>query len=400
MELQQAVATFTRRWHHLEKGLGPRGGLVIDFDLAPRTLVALDVPAFDSREQALETLAELQARVAVSAGLKNRAFLVRHLAGSEAYLRALMGERAPFDRYLRDTMGIAPAVHDPAELADRAAALRERARALDIPWGPGGEPALQARFGRADLSTFEQELRSHAAALVAQVRARVPVAPAPEYRIEVVQEDAYWTNWIDGSVEAGVTLKVNTHPRVSYFQSSPLQLAAHEIAGHAVHVGCLRGSPHVDPCTLSLTVHACEAWQMEGLAQAMLHLLTDGDLPPEVAVLEAYRDYTGDVVNQAQLRVEAGEPIDRVCEQTIALCPLTRPLTIRSGLRDRSRDPLHRAYIHVYAPSRKTFLRALDLPRAARDRFLADVLTGLWTPGQVERLLAGEAAEGVRLSPP
>jgi hypothetical protein len=165
-------------------------------------------------------------------------------------------------------------------------------------------------------------------------------------------------------------------------------------------VGCLRGSPHVDPCTLSLTVHACEAWQMEGLAQAMLHLLTDGDLPGEVAFLEAYRDYAGDVVNQAQLRVEQGEPIDRVCADTIHLCPLTKPLTIRSGLRDRSRDPLHRAYIHVYAPARKTFLRALALPRAARDRFLADVLTGLWTPDQVERLLAGEAAEAVRLSPP
>lgn len=396
MELQQAVATFTRRWHHLEKGMGPRGGLVIDFDLAPRELVALDVPAFDSREQALDALEGLQARVEAASDLKNRAFLDQHLAGSAAYLRALMGERAPFDRYLRATMGIEPTAHDPQQLAARAQALREQAQALGVPWGPGGEQAMQERFGRTDLSGFEEELRGHAAALVAAVRARVPVAPQPVYRIEVVQEDAYWTNWIDGSVEAGVTLKVNTHPRVSYFRSSPLQLAAHEIAGHAVHVGCLRGSPHVDPCTLSLTVHACEAWQMEGLAQTTLHLLTDGELPGEVAFLEAYRDYAGDVVNRAQLRVEAGEPIDRVCADTIHLCPLTKPLTIRSGLRDRSRDPLHRAYIHVYAPSRKTFLRALDLPKAARDQFLGDVLTGLWTPAQVDRLLVGEAAEEVR----
>lgn len=394
MQLQQDIATFTRRWHHLERGLGAQGGLVIDFDLAPRALVSTEVAPYTGREEALEALTALRARVDTAQGLRNRAFLVAHLAGSDAYLRALMGERAPFDAYLQATMGIAPQRAQGAQ--ERAQALRQRTEAMGIPWGPGGYQALQARLGLSDLSGFEEQLRAHAAELVADVRRRVPAAPEPEYRIEVVEEDAYWINWIDGSVEDGVTLKVNAHPRASFTRTSPLQLAAHEIAGHAVHVGCLRASPHVDPCTLALTVHACEAWQMEGLAQAMIHYLHDGSLPDEIDFLEAYRDYAGDVINDAQQRVEAGEPIDLVCEQTIAACPLSKPLSIRSGLRDRSRSPLHRAYVHVYAPARKTFLRALELPRQQRDRFLADVLTGLWTPAQVERLLGGEAAEAVR----
>lgn len=396
MSLQHDIATFTRRWHHFEREQGPRGGLVIDFDMAPRDLVAVDVAAYDSREEALAALEGLQARVAVAADLRNRPFLEAHLAGSNAYLRALMGERAPFAAYLQATMGIAPEEHDARDLAARAEALRTEVEAMGIPWAEGSDRILQERIGLRDLSGFEAELREQAVGLVAEVRRRVPQAPEPSYRIEVVEEDAYWVNWIDGSVESGVTLKVNAHPRASFTRTSPLQLAAHEIAGHAVHVGCLRASAHVDPCTLSLTVHACEAWQMEGLAQAMVHYLLDGDLPPEVAFLERYRDYTGDVTNAAQLRVEQGEPIDRVCAETIAACPLSKPLSIRSSLRDRSRDPLHRAYIHVYAPARKTFLRAMDLPRERRDAFLAQVLTGLWTPAQVGRLLAGEAAESVR----
>lgn len=396
MELQRALATFTRRWHVLERSLGSRGGLVIDFDMAPRSLVPVSVEPYASREEALDRLTRLRADVATATGLHNHGFLTTHLGGSEAYLRALMGERAPFADYLHATMGIRPQRPSPEGLAARRDDLQGRLSALDIPWTSDGYRALHARLGRESLDGFEDELRAHASTLVAQVRARVPAAPQPAYRIEVVSEDAYWTNWIDGSIEEGVTLKVNAHPRASYTRTSPLQLAAHEIAGHAVHVGSLRASAAVDPATLSLTVHACEAYQMEGLAQAMVHLLLGEAMPVEIALLEAYRDYSGDIVNAAQLRVEEGEPIDRVCAETIAACPLSKPLSISSSLRDRSRSPLHRAYIHVYPPSRKAFLRAASLPTAQQDRFLAAVLTGLWTPQQIERLIDGVAAEAVR----
>jgi len=398
MKLQADIATFTRRWHALEKSLGPKGGLVIDFDLAPRDLAAADLPPYAGREDALDVLTELQAQVELAEGLHNRCFLAHHLAGSEAYLRALLGERAPFSAYLQATMGIAPWQSDPRDIEARREALQAELSRLRIPWGPDGYAAMRARLGRTDLQGFEAELRDHAQGLVAQVRARVPAAPAPTYRIEVVEEDAYWANWIDGSVEEGVTLKVNRHPRIEYVQSSPLQLAAHEIAGHAVHVGCLRASATVDPCTLALAVHACEAFQMEGLAQAMIHYLHPEGLPKEVALLERYRDYASDVLNDAQLRVEAGEPIDLVCADAIAASPLTKALSIRSSLRDRSRDPLFRTYIPVYAPARHTFLRALELSPEARDAFLAAVLTGLWTPGQIDRLLEGEDPAVVRAS--
>ena len=218
--------------------------------------------------------------------------------------------------------------------------------------------------------------------------------------MEVVATDAYWSNWIDGSVEDGVTLKVNTHPRIEYQRHSHLALAAHEIAGHACHVAGLRGAAdagRLDAAALNLAVHSCEAFQMEGVAQAMLQLLLPAEeIPPDLRLLERYRAFRGARVNAAWLALEAGMPVDGICAALERDLPLSGPLGLRSGLRDRSRNPLYRSYITVYAPSRSLFLQALDLDADARLRFLEAAMTELWTPAQLVRLLDGEDPAVVR----
>jgi hypothetical protein len=353
---------------------------------------------WESREDALEALEALQDRLGSTPGIVNPTWLRQRLEGSETYLRALMGERASYRHVVTRMMGV-----DPAPLSDETlAGLRERARealaSIDIPWSEAGRDHVRERYAVADLRGLIAELRAQAVRLVARLRARVPEAPDPSYRVESAHEDAYWSNWIDGSVERGVTLKVNTHPRARYDRWSPLVLAAHEIAGHAVHVACMRlgaADGRLDPAALNLTVHSSEAFQMEGLAQAMLEILSEpGELEPEFVAMELYRGYARERVNAAQQQVEDGQPIDRVTAALLADCPLSAPLSLRSDLRDRSLSPLHRAYVHVYAPARRQLLQIATLPRAAQDDLLGRLLFGLYTPDQIAAMV--EAARGPR----
>ena len=60
--LQAMLSTFFQRWHRLEKGRGAKGGLVIDFDMAPRALHE-DPEPYPDRWAALAELRMLRAEL-------------------------------------------------------------------------------------------------------------------------------------------------------------------------------------------------------------------------------------------------------------------------------------------------------------------------------------------------
>jgi len=420
MQLDRRICRFYRRWHDLETGLGHHKGLVIDFDMAPR-LESGPLAPFASRAQAIT---ECQALVDTVAqwlpegtlhgdpnGPRNPSYTHAKLGGSLAYLWALTGERLPFADFLQATMGIAPRRVDEETLLRLTTKVVKHCADRGIAWAPSGRTAFRRLLGREDLNGFEDELRAAARNQVERLDLLVPGLPPPEYAIKVVCVDAYWCNWIDGSVEDGVTLQVNTHERNDYQKASPIDLAAHEIAGHAAHVAALRRSAaegRIDANTLNLTVHACDAFQMEGLAQAALHVLSDvgpeaGPLIADLRLTEALRELNGARMGNAQLDVEAGQRMSEVWRRLQHDLPLSGTLSTRASLRDRSRSPLHRVYIHVYAPARRMFLRLLDLSAAARAPIVRALYEEMWTPGQIEQLIAGVPPDTVRqrhIAPP
>lgn len=395
--VERAVWDFYHRWHLHERTLGRDDGQILDFDMAPGPA---DAPApFASRLDALRALGELCAAVADAAALLPGAtFLAAKLRGSEAYLRALMGERWAFDAYLRATMGIEAGAPDDATLAEEASALAALFAGRGVAWSEAGRAAFRSVLGKPDVAALAQQLPREAERWVERVRSHIAV-PAPEYAIEVVCEDAYWANWIDGSRATGVRLRVNTHDRIEYVAGSETTLAAHEIAGHAVHVAALRRSAErgtVSGAALNLTVHGCEAFQMEGLAQTAMHALAEVDeLSADVLLLDRFAAYKAEIVNRAQLEVERGGAVDEAAARALAACPLIKPLTLLSDLRDRGRHPLFRAYTHVYAPSRRLFSRAAALDAARRWRFFEQAYTRLMTPAELGALVEALEAERV-----
>jgi hypothetical protein len=414
--LDLRISQFYRRWHDLEATLGAHKGLVIDFDMAPRPFGNAPARPFLDRAAAIRECEQLVALLEQflpggslagdPAAPVNPSYTYTKLSGSLAYLWALTGERRPFDAYLSATMGIRAHRMSAVHLAERRALAVQLCADAGISWSPMGGAELRSNLGRPGLDGFEEELREAATEQCARLRLLLPDLPEPEYGIEVVREDAYWCNWIDGTTETGVVLRVNTHPRHDYMKTSPVALAAHEIAGHAAHVTTLRQGVDrglVDGCSMNLTVHACDAFQMEGLAQIALHVLAEVGpnaeaLSADHQLVEALRDLGGDRMGNAQLDVEAGVPMAEVWAGLDQDLPLSGSLSLRSSLRDRSRSPLHRAYIHVYAPSKRMFARLLDLSPTARIPVVQALYEELWTPAQIDRLLRGEAREHVRRS--
>ncbi|MFT5456844.1 MAG: hypothetical protein ACI9K2_003334 [Myxococcota bacterium] len=389
MDLDAAISTFFRRWDALERSV-EGGGLVLDFDMAPR--VPWNGDPYADRDEAVRVLDGLLDRVAGTDSLIDPELVQTKLRGSDAYLRALNGEVAPFETYLHATMGIAPDPLDSSTLDALRQQVLTRFESHDVPFGTEGRSRLGHLFGRATSDEVARDLPILAEQFVARVRALLPELPEPDYSIEVVDTDAYWANWIDGSVEGGVALKINTHERIEYERRSARGLAAHEIAGHAVHVAGMRhaaATGTLDPCALNLTVHSCEAFHMEGLAQIALYALSAPDELDEGDALRLeHRLYSGAVLNRAQMRIEDGMSVDEAADEAVAACPLVKPLTIRASLRDRARDPLYRCYIHVYAPALRTFLRFRELDEPARSTFLRQAWTSLKTPTQLRALLA------------
>ena len=164
-----------------------------------------------------------------------------------------------------------------------------------------------------------------------------------------------------------------------------------EIGGHALQLLELenaRSAGKVDGAGLNFTVHTCEQFQLEGLAQTVAFLVAeDGDIPETLAVELRLRFYHNALINNAQIEIDAGHPIDEVIPQLLDVAPFLTKLKALSDLRDRQRRPLDRAYMFVYSPSQRKFLAARALSPPSRREFLFRMYTQLWTPSQIDTIL-------------
>lgn len=392
LELLTSISKFYHRWHQLEVALG-EGIQVLDFDYCPREYLIDIEPPFSNRLEALRHLEHLRGLLADSNlnKLCNAEFLVQKLTGAAAFLRALMGERSSFRHYLRATMGIDPEPMPLEELGAMHTELEQRFSKLNIPFSREGKSAFDEYMVMEDVSLFGDTLRSEANHWVNLLQQRIGLTTQPIYRIEVVNEDAYWSNWIDGSVDTMIRLRINTHPRITFLKGSETGFAVHEIGGHALQIlelDAARQVGKVDGAALNLAVHSCEQFQLEGLAQTVMFLVAEeGEIPEALEVDAKLRFYHSALTNNAQIELEAGRPIDEVVEYLLHQAPFLAPLKALSDLRDRQRHPLYRAYMYVYAPSRRKFLAASSLPEDARKEFLYHMYTQLWTPDQINAML-------------
>lgn len=263
---------FYHRWDALEKDL--REGIgILDFDLSPRECTDVLGRAFGDRKEALREIDQIRSTLAgmPDETLVNKEFLEAKFRGSWTLLRHLTGESVSFSELLNDCMGIEPVRRSDSELKQCRQNIFEEFHYLGL--DPTKLTPLELKQAVADpYSRLEESLPRTAEHWVAETKKALRLDCDATYEIEVVEEDSYWLNWITAEFGRPARLKVNNHPRRIHRRGDDQYYASHEIAGHALHVACLQKeiqADRLDIAGLSLTVHNCEQFLIEGIATSM-----------------------------------------------------------------------------------------------------------------------------------
>lgn len=377
--LDAALVALYRGWDALERANGRAP--VIDFDLAK------EAPASPLRDhdEVAGALDRLSAR-ADALPPYWRDIVGRRLRASTCFLRASRGEAIPFAEYVEATMGIAPASFPEEEIRRRRDDVNRELQELGQRPDPnrGERPPAQRRrpdgvaFESRDFHRFQSLFMVWDPAMlprhfefyrdkwVPRLLQRVDVPMAGyDIRVEFASEDAYWKNWISGNLAGHqITLRINCHPRHSWYAGAAETLVLHEYCGHAIQM--IKWHQRIERRELPdfagiLTVHFPDQFLLEGLAEVVAYVLPDDSvrLEPKSRVLRELNTYNLMVMNNLHILANEEGP-ETAFEYGCARLPFTKPEVIHKEIRDRVHHPLYRCYQYVYGIAKHTFLQAID----------------------------------------
>lgn len=396
--IDRELVDLYRAWDAIERSQHKNS--IIDFDLAP---VRRFAPVRDRKEvrERLETAA-----VALEKQRTSLAALARaRLKASATYLRVLGGESIPFGPYVKSMLGIEPRMFTNDEIASQRQVVSDRLL-----------QQYDMKFAQDELSRFRAKLMVYNKKLLPEQFERfrniwVPIlldripASLVNYRVNVqfASEDAYWKNWISGNLsEHEILLRINVHPRQSWYQGFPELLVIHEYCGHAIQM--VNWHRRIEEQKLPeffgiLTVHFPEQFVLEGLAESLAFVLPGKQkLQPESLVARDLHRYYLLVMNNVHILANE-QNLQTAMDYGVRHLPLTTKDALSKEITDRTQNPLFRGYQYVYGIAKESFLTALARfgPESRWD-LLKFVYDWPMSGSQFERSageLAGKAARSV-----
>ncbi|HEV2987890.1 MAG TPA: hypothetical protein VG759_05575 [Candidatus Angelobacter sp.] len=373
-----------RGWDAFERAHG--GPDIIDFDLSTFEGLA----SFNSRREILFELSKLYDQLDGTANEEE--FLRSRVRGSIAYLRALMGQQIPFPEYLEHTLGLVPVPFSDEEVENARAAVIEYLAPFDLILRVEDRERFERKLLIHDANEIRKGIIGHQELWLRRLRdTGIPVPADLYFSVQFTQVDAYWSNWISGSVQKGITLNINLHARKRYDKGRPLVLCLHEICGHAVQMSIWRdliAEGRLNPACGLTTVHSPEMLANEGLGQVVSELLTDDWVfPPEFHLSRALQYYTLVILHNAHLMLYEQAPVENIIDYIIDCLPLADPDTIDYEIRDRGTSPLFRSYQLSYAIGEQTMMRLIQGLKLPQKRaFFLELYTRPLTPMQLSQL--------------
>jgi hypothetical protein len=379
----QFVLTY-RGWDAFERAHG--GPDIIDFDLSTFEGSA----SFNSRREILFELSKLYDQLDGTASEEE--FLRTRVRGSISYLRALMGQQIPFPEYLEHTLGLVPVPFSDEEVENARASVIGYLALFDLTLRVEDRERFEREMLIHDASEIRKGIVGNQELWLRRLRdTGIPVPAGLSFSVQFTEVDAYWSNWISGSVQRGITLSINLHARKKYDKGRPLVLCLHEICGHAVQMSIWRGliadGKLNQACGLT-TVHSPEMLACEGLGQVVSELLTDEwTLPPEFYLSRALQYYTLIILHNAHLMLYEQMPVEGIIDYVIDRLPLADPDTIDYEIRDRGTSPLFRSYQLSYAIGEQTIMKLIKgLTLSQKRAFFFELYTRPLTPVQLTQL--------------
>ncbi len=357
--LDRFLVDLYRAWDVIER-LNHKNS-IIDFDLAPPRCF----PPVHDRD---EVLAKLNmASQALEGNTTSLAALTRaRLKSSATYLRVLCGESIPFRSFVKLTLGVEPRMFADEEIfKQRATVTAQLWRQYEIRFSYEEISRFQAKFTIYNKKQLPEQFEYFRSKWVPVLLDRVPV-PLDMYRVKVrfASEDAYWKNWISGNLhEHEILLRINIHPRQSWYQGFPEMLVIHEYCAHAVQMINWHGRIEREelPEFLGiLTVHFPDQFLLEGLAESLAFVLPDHRNleEPSLVSRELHRYYLLVMNNVHILANERG--LQTAFDYAVRHLPFTSREVLSREIQDRTRNPLFRGYQYSYGIGKESFLTALS----------------------------------------
>ena len=379
MSLRDLAEAVLRSWDALEKSRG--ASPVIDYDCWPPAVPA--APAA-SRLDVHRSLGELEYAATRAGDFR----LAAEIGAHRAYLRELTGQRTPLNDYVRATQGCPAAGWPEDYVTQRGEQARARLETLGVGWGPDTERQLDQAEGILSIVAAAQAIQDAAAELEPAVRSAAGATAGYELTVDVVDEDAYWSYWLDGARQRA-RLRINSR-RARFTKVRARQFALHEILGHALSSACLAarcGSQDV-PWVRILSVHGPQQIASEGLAQALPLFVTPDD---DALITRVRLDHYLQLVRaELHLAVNSGADVEDCAAHARLRVPFWSDAMIADLLADRGANPLLRSYLWAYPAGIDWFIAladdaatvAPDVLRAAyREPLVPDDLVALWPAG-------------------
>lgn len=383
---------------------------VIDFDLSGVRGRA----SFRSRDEVLNALLRLRDQLdeilenPSEVALLDAEFLLARVEGSISYLQARMGGQILFPEYLESTLaihketalGIQPAAFSDLKFSDEDIAAAHKAASeqlfdiLGLAMRPQQRPRFEQEFMIRDRDTIRDGIVGDQELWLSRLREQgIQVPDQVPLSVQFDEVDAYWSNWIAGSKQKGITLTINLHSRRKYDKGRLLALCLHEICGHAAQMSIWEdriSHRQINEACGVTTVHSPEAVVCEGLGQTVADFLAE-DLKCESALhlSRALQYYNLLVLHNAHLMLYEHIPVKKVLEYAVDQLPLMDPLDVERELHDRGVDPLYRSYQLTYAIGEKTIR---DLIRRFSTQQKRELFRQIYTTPMTHRHLLATAA--------
>lgn len=363
---------------------------IIDVNLLPQ--FGLEYPA--SRVAREETLSKLRGFLAeLPVDTSDQRALRATLDGSIYFIRALNGERIPFEEYVQHISGITPMEFTGYEIEAQKKRVAEARKLVSDNDLKPLEP-----------QQVEEAFRSF---LDEQIPGFLKFLGFPDikvnYRLEFENVDKARLARADTDNDGNISFTVNTHPRHKWSVGRAQSVALHEVMGHIIQdltwqEQIRRGE--LDP-SLGITMEFTPfTYQAEGIANTFQRFLPaelqQKIMTPAIA-FDIERNHLRRMVqHNAHIWANHGESIDDLIQYVQGELvdfldpgdPLLKPEVVRSRIEEDTVDPISRSYSLVY-PQSEAFLRTMA-EQCTPDEgaaFLRDVYRHPYMPDDLHRWL-------------
>ncbi len=378
----EKLLEFTYRWHALEVSNGVE---IIDCDLLNRRS---DYPTpYADRNEVRKHLDALLDEAARDRDVPP--FVAAKLRACSYYVRALCGERIPYEEYVEATMGVTPVLIPEADIHAQLACVQAAFEACGGTYSAENVATDDEQAVYADRETIRKRFKAFEDGLVPKVLSWLGLSLDVDYEVAFVEKDAYWLNWLGTDEHARMKLQFNLHERKRSQWRLGVEetMVFHEICGHVLQALSWQAQARSGalPPWLALTaVYSPEQFSFEGIAQTLHCFMPEAPLSVQGRYL-IERSYLNQLLmSNAHVMANRGSSAMEIYRYLLEYLPNVKTEAVEKSAAEYASHPLFRTYLYVYGISawqHRTLAQRLNAEQ--KRQFVLDSYQHAFLPNEI-----------------